>query len=65
MVVLVKQRRGIMLAVDVDELDAQLSQNGHGDQTSVDPADVFPVQENLPLDDGLRVVFHAVVLEPL
>ena len=65
MVVLVKQRRGIMLAMDVDELDAQLPQNGHGDQASVDPADVFPVQENLPLDDGLRVVFHAVVLKPL
>ena len=65
MVVLVKQRRGIVLTVDVDELDAQLPQNGHGDQASVDPADIFPVQENLPLDDGLRVVFHAVVLEPL
>ena len=65
MVVLVKQGRGIVLAVDVDELDAQLPQNGHGDQTSVDPAYIFPVQENLPLDDGLRVVFHAVVLKPL
>ena len=65
MVVLVKQRRGIVLTVDVDELDAQLPQNGHGDQASVDPADIFPVQKNLPLNDGLRVVFHAVVLEPL
>ena len=65
MVVLVKQRRGIMLAVDVDELDTQLPQNGHRYEAPVDPADVFPVQKNLPLDDGLRVVFHAVVLEPL
>ena len=65
MVVLVKQRRGIMLAVDVDELDAQLPQNGHRYEAPVDPADIFPVQKNLPLDDGLRVVFHAVVLEPL
>ena len=65
MVVLVKQGRGIMLAVDVDELDTQLPQNGHRYKAPVDPADIFPVQKNLPLDDGLRVVFHAVVLEPL
>ena len=65
MVVLVKQGRGIMLAVDVDELDTQFPQNGHRYEAPVDPADVFPVQENLPLDDGFRVVFHAVVLEPL
>ena len=65
MVVLIKQRRGIMLAVDVDKLDTQLPQNGHRYEASVDPADIFPVQKNLPLDDGLRVVFHAVVLEPL
>ena len=65
MVVLVKQGRGIMLAVDVDELDTQLPQNGHRYEAPVDPADIFPVQKNLPLDDGLRVVFHAVVLEPL
>ena len=53
-----------MLAVDIDELNAQLVQNGHIDQTAIDPADVFAVQMDLPGNHRFRVVFHAVFGKP-
>ena len=65
MVGFVKQRRGIVLSVDVDELNAKFSQNGHGDKTAVDPADVLAVQVDFPLNDRLGIVFHAIVGKPV
>ena len=53
-----------MLPVDIDELNAQLVQDRHGHKSAVHPADVFTVQEDIPLDHGLLVIFHAVFLEP-
>ena len=60
----VKQRRGIVLAVDIDQLDAQPAQHGHGDQSPVDPAYILAVQENIPLDHRLRVIGHPVLGKP-
>ena len=64
MVILVEEGSGIMLAVDVNQLDSQLAQNGHGHQAPVDPADVFSVQKNLPLNHGFRVIVHPVFGKP-
>ena len=64
MVLLIKKRRGIVLPVDIDELNAQLVQDRHGHKSTVHPADVFTVQKDIPLDHGLPVIFHAVFLEP-
>ena len=64
MVGLVEEAGGIVLAVDVDELDAQLMQNGNRHQTAVDPADVLAVQMDFALDDGFGVVLDAVFCKP-
>ena len=64
MILLIKQSRGIVLAVDIDELNAQLVKAGHIDQNAVDPADIFSVQINLPGNHRFRVVFHAVFRKP-
>ena len=53
-----------MLTVDIDQLNAQLTQNRYGHQTSVDPADILSVQVDFPLDDGLRIVLYPVFFKP-
>ena len=50
--------------MNVDQLDSQLVENGNRHETPVDPADIFPVQENLPLDHRLRVIVHPVFRKP-
>ena len=63
-VILVEQGRGIVLPVNVNQLDAKLMQNGHGNQASIDTADIFPVQKYLPLNYRFRVILHAVIRKP-
>ena len=53
-----------MLTVDVNQLDAQLVENGYGDQTSIDTADILSIQINLTLDDRFLVIFHAIFFKP-
>jgi hypothetical protein len=54
-----------MLTVNIDQLDSQLTQNGHAYETSVYTADILSVKMDLTLDHGLGIIFHTVVLEPL
>ena len=61
MVRLIKQLLRIVLAVDVDQIAAQLFQNANRHRLAVDPADVFSIQKNLPLDQK----FPAVVWNPV
>ena len=62
---LVKELLRVVLAVDVDQLSAQLFEDGHGDGPSVDAADVFAVAIDLPLHQKLaRLIVHTVFLEP-
>ena len=63
-VFLVKQCGGIVLTVNIDELDAQLMKARHVHEGSVDPADIFPVQVDFPGNHRLRVIFHAVFRKP-
>ena len=65
MVFFVKQSGRIMLAVNVNELNAQLMENGHIDQGAVDPADVLSVQMDLPGDYRFRIIVHAIFRKPL
>ena len=62
---LVEQGGRIMLPVNVHQLDAQLPQHGHGNQGSVDPAHIFAVQKNVPLNHRLPVIGHPVFIEPI
>lgn len=41
---LIKELLRVPLAMDVDELKAQLPQNGNGKELPVDPADVLPIR---------------------
>ena len=43
MVIFIKQRGGIVLTVDVDQLDTQLAQDRHSDDAAVDPADISAI----------------------
>ena len=61
---LIKELLRVPLAMDVDELKAQLPQNGNGKELPVDPADVLPIQVNLPLNESLLLIGHPVFLEP-
>ena len=45
-----------MLAVDIQKLPADLPQLGHGDRPSVDPADVFSLAGNFPLEHQVPVL---------
>ena len=64
MVLFVKQRRRVMLAVDVDQLDAELAQDGDAHKGAVHPANVLAVQMDLALDYGLGVVLHPLLGKP-
>ena len=63
-ILLIKEGGGIVLTVNVDELDTQLVQAGYVHEGSVDPADVLPVQVDFPGNHRLRVIFHAVFRKP-
>ena len=64
-VILVKEGSGIMLAVDVDKLNAQSAKDRHIDQAAVDTADILAVQMDLPGNHRLRVIRNTVFPEPL
>ena len=55
-----------MLAVDVEQLPAQLPQLGHGDEPAVDAADILAVRLDLPLDQQVSLLIrpHTVLPEP-
>ena len=65
MIFLIEQRRRIVLTMNIDQLDAQLMEDGHRHQRTVDPADILSVQVDLPLNDGLRVVLHPLLIKPV
>ena len=64
MVLFVEKRRGIVLSVNINQLNSQLMENRNRHKTPVDTADIFPVQKNLPLDYRLRVIVHPVFRKP-
>ena len=64
-IVLIKQGGGIMLAVNIDQLNTQLPQNGNRNQTAVDAADILSIQINLTLNHSFGIIFHAVFFKPL
>ena len=53
-----------MLSVDVDQLNTQAVENGYGHRHAVDPANIFAVQVDFPLNQNFRVIFHAVIGKP-
>ena len=61
----IKQGGGIVLAVDVDKLNAQSAKDRHIDQAAVDTADILAVQMDLPGNHRLRVIRNTVFPEPL
>ena len=66
MVCLVKQLLRIVLAVNINQLNAQLFQQRHGDGAAIDPADIFTVQPNFPLNQQfLRLIFHLIFCKPI
>ena len=64
MIFLIKEGGGIVLTVNVDELDAQLMKARHVHEGSVDPTDILPIQVDFPGNHRLRVIFHAVFGKP-
>ena len=64
MVVLIEQRCGVVLAVDVDELQAEPPQNADRDGHAVHAAEILSVQIDLTLYDDLRVIGHTVLGKP-
>ena len=64
MVFFVKQSGRIMLTVNVNQLDAQLVEVGHVNQSTVDTAYILSVQMNLPGNHRFRVIFHAIFGKP-
>ena len=64
MVFFIKQGSGVVLAMNVDQLNAQLAQNGYGNQAAIHPADILPIQVNLPLNHRFRVIFHPIFRKP-
>ena len=64
MVFFIKKGRRIVLTVNVDQLEPQLVQDGHRDQTSVHTAYILSIQKDIPLNNRLGIIFHAVFLKP-
>ena len=64
MAVRVQQLLAVMLAVDVQQLPAQLPELGHRQRPAVYPADVAPVSLDFPLEHQLLLSWKADVLQP-
>lgn len=62
MLLLIQQLLSVVLAVDVQQAAAQGTELGHRDGAAVDPADVFAVAVNLPLQQQLPLPGNAQVL---
>ena len=65
-VCLIEQLLGIVLAVDVNQLNTQLSQQRHCNRTAIDPADIFTIQPDFSLNQQfLRLILHLIFCKPI
>ena len=64
MIVFIEQGCGIMLTMNVDQLNAKLAQNGNRYQTAVYTAYILAIQMDLALDHRFGIIFHAIFGKP-
>ena len=53
-----------MLAVDIDQLNAKLFQNGNRHRYAINLANVLAVKINLTLNDRFRLIRHIILCKP-
>ena len=63
-VLFIKQRRRIVLAVDIDQLDAKFPKDGNGYQRAIHATHILTIEIDLPLNDGFSIVLHIIFAKP-